>query len=76
MTADYESTAEELYWERWKTIRERSGLTAEEVCVAIGVSRGTLSRYENGHCQPPFAVGTRLCATLGIDPASMVKKPV
>jgi transcriptional regulator with XRE-family HTH domain len=36
------------FGERMKRIREEKNLTLEEVALKIGLSKGTVSRYENG----------------------------
>jgi transcriptional regulator with XRE-family HTH domain len=33
---------------RFKSLRERSGMTLEEVCTRLRISRSTLNRFENG----------------------------
>lgn len=45
--------------------REASGLTTEEVAVALGRSAFTVAGWELGRCTPPPNVLIRLAALLG-----------
>jgi transcriptional regulator with XRE-family HTH domain len=47
--------------------RESAGLTQEELGAIVGVTKATLSRYENGTMRPRDAVATRLEEVTGID---------
>ena len=40
-----------------KELRERTGLTQEKFAVRLGVTFGTINRWENGHVMPsPLAL--------------------
>ncbi len=39
-----------------ETIRKKLGMTQEEFADAIGFSRRSMVRYENGHREPTFSI--------------------
>jgi transcriptional regulator with XRE-family HTH domain len=45
--------ADQALAQRLRELRLRSGLTQTQVARAIGVTKGTLSQYENGHTRIP-----------------------
>ena len=50
-----------------KTIREREGLTLEDVAKVCGVSCSTISKYENGIHNPADATVDKICLLLKIN---------
>lgn len=49
-----------MYGHRIAELRENKGLTQEELSVAIGISRASLSHYEKDRRQPNLETLTRL----------------
>jgi transcriptional regulator with XRE-family HTH domain len=47
--------------------REQAGLTQEQLGALVGVTKGTLSRYESGAMRPRDGVASRLEEVTGID---------
>ena len=43
------------FWNNLFKARKRSGLSQEEVAKKLGVSRQTVSKWENGETLPGFA---------------------
>jgi len=51
---------------RLKAIRQRHGLTLDNLAASSGVSRAMISRIERGEASPTAALLGRLCAALGL----------
>ena len=49
--------------------RHRAGLTQTELARKVGIHQTMVSDYERGRRKPSAAMLTRLCETLGVDPA-------
>jgi transcriptional regulator with XRE-family HTH domain len=56
-----------------RTIRERKGLTQDELARRVGVSRGYLSRLEMGRHDPPLSLLRRLAKELRVNVARLVE---
>lgn len=57
---------EEATGARLKTLRQRHGLTLDELARASGVSRAMISRAERGEVSPTASLLARLCEALGM----------
>ena len=53
--------------DKLKVARENRGLVQQWVAEQIGVSKQSLSAYENGVSSPPSDVLARLCKLYGVD---------
>ncbi|MCJ8507782.1 helix-turn-helix domain-containing protein [Rhizobium lemnae] len=51
---------------RLKILRQREGLTLDELAKASGVSRAMISRIERGEVSPTASLLARLCESLGL----------
>lgn len=51
---------------RLRALRERKGLTAEEIASALGVSYRAIYRWEGGESDPPFELLPQIAAILGL----------
>lgn len=58
---------------RMTVLREKSGLTQEQLAKAAGVDRKTVNRIENGHFSPSLDTFFRLCVALDVRPADLMK---
>ncbi len=55
------------FGERLRELRERAGLTQEQLATASEVAIGSVRNYEQGHREPYWHVAFRLAAGLGVD---------
>jgi len=62
---EYENIDRELA-ARLVALRQRSGLTLDDVAASSGISRATLSRIERGDTSPTAHVLGRLCASYNV----------
>ncbi|WP_285473470.1 helix-turn-helix transcriptional regulator [Actinoplanes sp. NBRC 101535] len=62
------SPAREIFAERLRTVRERSGRTLRELQAATFVSDSSLSRYLSGQSVPPWTVVVAICELGQVDP--------
>lgn len=51
---------------RLRMLRERAGLTAEQLAAQLGVSYGAVGRWERGEADPPLEVYPKLAKTFGL----------
>lgn len=49
-----------------KAARINAGMTQTDVCVQLGIQRGTLSRWENGKAWPNVKQMQKLCELYGV----------
>ena len=56
-----------LFADILKKLREKKGLSQNEIAKRIYVTRATISRWENGNRLPDAAMITRLSEVLGVD---------
>lgn len=54
------------FGERLKQFREARGLTQEQLAIAIGVAKTTVTGYERGNREPDVAKIKKLAAALGV----------
>ncbi|WP_137134875.1 helix-turn-helix transcriptional regulator [Rhizobium sp. FKY42] len=64
--SDTQQQFEEATGTRLKTLRQRQGLTLDELAKASGVSRAMISRIERGEVSPTASLLARLCEALGL----------
>lgn len=57
---------ESLFAERFKFVREKRGLTLEEIATGIGSHKSTLSQYENGKRKADQAMIIKIAENLGV----------
>jgi transcriptional regulator with XRE-family HTH domain len=55
-----------------KTIRDKAGLTQEQLAAASGATFGTINRLENGHVQPTLATVQKIADALGVEPTELL----
>jgi DNA-binding XRE family transcriptional regulator len=70
---------ETLIYQRWgRRIREcRSGLYRQaELARIVGVSKGTMSKYESGRLHVPDRVKLRICGALHKSPDEIFPWPI
>lgn len=84
--APSEMTIEMQVGRRIRAVREHKGATLDQLAVEVALTKGQLSRIENGKVSPPVSTLTRIAAALGVSPgdffadtglrarASLVKK--
>jgi transcriptional regulator with XRE-family HTH domain len=58
---------------RLKRLRERKGLTQEELAEKAGLSRGYVSRLEIGRHDPPLSLVRKLAKALRVRVARLVE---
>ena len=49
-----------------KAARINAGMTQTDVCIQLGIRRGTLSRWENGKNYPNVKQMQKLCELYGV----------
>ena len=49
-----------------KSRRKNLGMTQKQLAKNVGVTDVTISRYENGECEPSFTEFIKLCKVLGM----------
>lgn len=64
--SDAQQQFEEATGSRLKILRQREGLTLDELAKASGVSRAMISRIERGEVSPTASLLARLCESLGL----------
>lgn len=52
--------------EKWKQLRKKKNLTINDVSKISGISRSTISRFENGHNDISTTMLERLCNSISI----------
>lgn len=57
-----------------KTLRNKSGLTQDEVATSLNVSRQTVSNWEHGRSNPDIDNLSLLSSLYGFDIQKLVKK--
>lgn len=57
-----------------KKLRKSKGLTIKELSSAIGISRISLSNYENGHSIPGVKATMKLANFYGIEAKEIVER--
>jgi transcriptional regulator with XRE-family HTH domain len=55
-------------------MRHVRSLTLEEVAIACGLSKGQMSKIENGHISPPLSTIERIAKALEVDPGSLLRR--
>lgn len=58
--------------ERLHSVRERSGLTQEQLDATVYMQRGTTSKMEHGHTAPGLFTLLRLAESLCVDPGTLL----
>lgn len=58
--------------QRIRLCRQTAALTLEALAQKTGLTKGYLSRIENGATPPPFATVEKIAAALGVDLAEMI----
>ena len=53
-----------------KNARPRT-MTQDEACEALGISRATLSSYENGKTELTVQMLAKMCKVYGVEPSSL-----
>ena len=56
-----------------RSLREGSGLTQDQVAVAVGITQASLSNYERGRRAPSLPVAMALADVLGVSLADLAK---
>lgn len=64
--SDTQQQFEEATGTRLKTLRQRHGMTLDDLAKASGVSRAMISRIERGEVSPTASLLARLCEALGL----------
>jgi quercetin dioxygenase-like cupin family protein/DNA-binding Xre family transcriptional regulator len=66
------ASAHHALGERLREYRTAANLTLAEVAERSGFGKAYLSRIENGQKVPPIASLARICAVLGVEPATLL----
>ena len=59
---------------RLKELRDKMGLTQEQLARQVGVSRKTICAYERGRATPSLRVALRLAQVLGVGLEELLKE--
>ena len=59
---------------RLRMLRERAGLSIEDVVAATGIPQRTLYRWESGHRVPPYDTLPTLAQALGVETRTLLPK--
>lgn len=57
-----------------RDLRQIRSLTLAEVALACGLSKGQMSKIENGHISPPLSTVERIAKALEVDPGSLLRR--
>ncbi|MGH2878748.1 MAG: helix-turn-helix domain-containing protein [Solirubrobacteraceae bacterium] len=57
---------------RLREVRERAGLTQEQLDAVVYMQRGTISKMEHGHAAPGLFTLMRLAESLQVDPGTLL----
>jgi len=68
------STYEGRFAERLKALREKAGLTVEELAERSGIPDKTLYKWESGTNSPNIDRFPELAKTLGVEPRTLLPK--
>jgi transcriptional regulator with XRE-family HTH domain len=60
---------------RLRELREKSGLTQEQLADRAGVKRDAVARWESGRREPGWSNVLALCAALGVTCEAFTQKP-
>jgi transcriptional regulator with XRE-family HTH domain len=58
-----------------KALRERAGLSQQELADRIGVDQASVSRWENGRGEPGVSIAGELADALGVDVHTLAHPP-
>lgn len=53
--------------------RTQKGLTQRQLAAKLGVTQGSVNKWENGHCWPSMPVFIAICKTLECTPNDLLK---
>ena len=56
---------------KMKALRLAKGITQTMLAESVGCPRSTISKYENGYCNPTLQHFVRFCQALGVDMADL-----
>lgn len=59
-----------------RSVRHIRSLTLADVARACGLSKGQISKIENGHMSPPLSTLERIAKALEVDPGSLLRRQV
>ena len=59
---------------RLKTLREKAGLSVEELAEKSGIPKRTLFNWESGRCCPLIEKFPTIAEILGVEPRSLLPK--
>jgi DNA-binding XRE family transcriptional regulator len=69
--AEHDETLQ-AFAERLRTVRERAGLTQEQLDAPVYAQRGTVSRMEHGHTAPKLFTLLQLADSLNVGPGELL----
>lgn len=59
---------EDEFYKRIAELRQKKGVSAREMSLAVGQSKGYINNIENGHNFPKMAIFFYICDYLGVTP--------
>jgi DNA-binding XRE family transcriptional regulator len=59
---------------QFRDLRDRSGLTQEQVATTIGLTRASIANIERGGQRMPLHTWVAICQALGADPADVITR--
>lgn len=54
-------------------LRTQKALSQRQLAAKLGVTQGSVNKWENGHCFPSLPVFTQLCKALQCTPNDLLK---
>lgn len=65
----------EIFKDRFKAARTKAELSQDDVAKRLGVSKTSISEWENGHTEPSFTRIAELADLFGIEPEDFFRAP-